>query len=858
MEVRKQKVAKKLLHYIPAVRGSHPLSLGDEYRLHRQKFFLEHSGITDTPTRRFQPLQIDDKSFNLKYVFGESALFNPRQSNIRFIGNERVFEHEFKFNKSSNTADELLDLLCLYVQFLYTTTTSERGKYMGDFFYIMKAIRQRENGHRRLIKTKKLMQPIQSYLLLCNQPNLSLYLAREYVTTTQASSLDRWHIVRLLENPRMYQPAMKEMRAIAQVAEGSPPTVPLGVEYRFNLIAEALYRYYSSYAKDTTTDAELIYLIRCLEARHIRHYLRDMLAMVVRRLYEGTAAALSDMVKVELYYEPDVMAMRVEAYQLALRYALALLRGDSVDSCLRMLYTIADMPGRPCGDLYGNTKDAAWALIRLVEAGGDSLATAENILRMLGENMIESPSMRGANEHHVRGRLQEYIATLKSLNPETRMHLADLVKAPEPLIDSAEAMRTLEFMSRNGRDASAFGWIASNFNGLDSEAQSCVIKWITNRLTTNRTRVVKFIASYAGMDPLKCAQFVHVLCRRLWERESDRRYILATALPAITQQKNADSIGVLLVTAAMGPDTPVLSPFGPQSVRDRARATTKLIERVSNAVVASLNVMMPYLFKVVSSLGATDTERTLRIEMLRQGIMPDWRMLQAAISLRTSKQIDYEQIVELIDHVLRIYPVQSTGASGKPWPSEQSALYMTILKGLNLCGLLEPFSLLAAEMLKSPRLNPRTFGALASTWLDAVGHDPNTTSSDIHRVWYMLKEKATAAATANPTYKLNRNHYHAVIEAYVRIGDVSAAWDMVCGEMRGHGFAPDLMTFYTLVAPLASSSTLWPIGKSVVTKFKMHYPDIVDQAVKDASNTLIVKALLRQALRDSTTPVPSI
>ncbi|KAJ2764066.1 hypothetical protein IWQ56_004626 [Coemansia nantahalensis] len=219
-------------------------------------------------------------------------------------------------------------------------------------------------------------------------------------------------------------------------------------------------------------------------------------------------------------------------------------------------------------------------------------------------------------------------------------------------------------------------------------------------------------------------------------------------------------------------------------------------------------------------------------------------MLQAALSLRLGgggAGAGHEQAVELVEHALREYPA----VGGARLAPAASAMYMTILNGLNRGGKGAAFDMLAEYLLKSGQLDTRTFGALVSAWLDAIGRRPGATCTDVQRTWDTLQSHA---ASMTPAYELNRNHYHSAIEAYVRLGDVAAAWNVIRTAMRDAGLAPDLDTFYTLASPLASNTALWAVGKSTVANFNTHYPDVVNAALADKTNTLVVKALLHQAI----------
>ncbi|KAJ2877497.1 hypothetical protein IWW38_006559 [Coemansia aciculifera] len=161
---------------------------------------------------------------------------------------------------------------------------------------------------------------------------------------------------------------------------------------------------------------------------------------------------------------------------------------------------------------------------------------------------------------------------------------------------------------------------------------------------------------------------------------------------------------------------------------------------------------------------------------------------------------------------------------------------------------------LAEYLLDSKQLSNRTFGAVAAVWLDGIGFSEETTRDDVQRVWRTLQDYTGEKGArkhgrpANNVYQLNRNHYNSAIEACVRKGDVDAAWYLLHVEMREGGLMPDLKTFHTLVSPLATSNKLWPIGKSTVAKFNVHYPEIVREALSDGTNTLPVRALLHHTM----------
>ncbi|KAJ1932711.1 hypothetical protein EC988_009364 [Linderina pennispora] len=237
--------------------------------------------------------------------------------------------------------------------------------------------------------------------------------------------------------------------------------------------------------------------------------------------------------------------------------------------------------------------------------------------------------------------------------------------------------------------------------------------------------------------------------------------------------------------------------------------------------------LLSYLFRAALSLQATGAERLLRKEMLRHGLMPDLHTLQAMMSLRLTLRYQLDTAVLIIERVLRDVPMESA------W-----SVYMAMLDGLNRAAMPGAVEDLAIYLLDHADLTLRTFGALASVWLDTTGFNPQASTDDVRRVWNILASQTR--------FTLNRNHYHAVIEACVRKGDVNAAWNIIQVEMRE--VRPDLQTFYTLVSPLAKNSKLWPIGKAAVAKFNAAHPEIVRSAMEDKTNTIKVKALLHFAL----------
>ncbi|PIA13390.1 hypothetical protein COEREDRAFT_83506 [Coemansia reversa NRRL 1564] len=619
------------------------------------------------------------------------------------------------------------------------------------------------------------------------------------------------------------------------------------------MVVHFILNYFYEMRTATMTDYEIFGLIRCAHARLLSNDLKDLLPFVIRRLHDGhMVLPVED--KLELFYTPNVAEMRLDNLQLFTRYALALLRTVNLDACLKFLHTVTSMPAKSCDVVAANTQEVAKAIIKLSEASGDPSKVLTDVLRTLSRNTFEnSISKRDLSElrYHLISDIVNY--TIKPESWKISEALTQLLSTLESSLQPGTAIKIILRLEQ--RDVpKALAWAAMNMHLFNYATKSSVVKWVSNVLAQHRENVAQFFLHYpTEYSAVSAAQFAHVICRQLWEREADRRFVLSKALPPILQSNDMHAIGILLVTAALGPKTPILSPFGPGSNSERMKAVSKLLSRIKGDS-QDLQPLLPYLFKVAGSLEAREAERGLWTEVLRRGIRPDYRMLQVAILMRLSKGYAHKQAFEFIEHTLEENPVVSkNGKAGTKdpkhvLPSDISALYLTILKALNQGGMTNAFEALAKYLIENGDIDDRTFGALASTWLDAVGHSDTATPSDVKQLWDMLKEHVNKSQNTATTYTFNRNHYHSVIEAYVRLGDVEAAWEMILGDMNKAGLAPDLMTFYTLVSPLGNNTKMWAIGKSTVAKFNEHFSEIVKQAIEDKSNTLVVKALLNQAL----------
>ncbi|KAJ1736325.1 hypothetical protein LPJ61_000111 [Coemansia biformis] len=849
--------------YIPDIRGSHPLSLESEYKRRRAEFYRVRDGILGTPTRKYAGMIDACRTDNPKVAFGVVKVYAPHQENVRPKGEDRRYDGEFAFARSGVPYTAYVAHFDLYVRMLHTLPAANRAKYFDDFYYFMKAVRQRPKTHRKILNDTRFKQSLTGYFLLCGQNHLALFAATMLVPKTIPEVLERWTIIRILGVPQMYAPETKQINDIRAVEEGNRPDAGMAfdIEYRYNMLAHAVTSYYNDSPHLGVTDTELICLIRVLEARKLKGCLKNLLPLVINRHVNGAAAEPLDKDRLELAYDSSVFEQHVSELQLGARYALALLHVEDLSFAKRTLATVADMPPRAIPGTKADTCSVARLILNATEADDFPGLLMRKILLILSRNQIEDPT-----QHHdtasIVSALTSAIRTEQvSSSSSTASHaLTELVTMLGQRMQASTAMAIIRQLEKDNT-RKALQWVAMNLQLLDHNAQGESIEWVLEKLRDRRDIVTTFLQRLSKESPLVAAQLAHLLTRRLWDHESDRRFVQTKVFGEILRTGDMPAIGMSLVSAALGPDTRVLSPFGPQSATERSRTVVKLLALTRSSTAPNTEQLMSYLFKVAGSLQARETESLLWREVLRRGIEPTRRMLQAAIPLRLGSCHDHGQVVELIEHAMRKHPVAGdAGPSqqpGTPMSGETSALYMSILNGLNHGGRVAEFEILAEYLLKSGRLDNRTFGALASAWLDATGYRASSTCADVRRVWEALKEHTASGKAAGEgalAHRLNRNHYHSIIEAFVRLGDVGAAWNVIRADMREAGLAPDLMTFYTLTSPLASNTALWAVGKSTVANFNTHYPHIVQSALADKSNTLVVKALLHQVLGKSENP----
>ncbi|KAI8326493.1 hypothetical protein GQ54DRAFT_307487 [Martensiomyces pterosporus] len=877
---RKQNEAEWFAQYIPKDLGSHPLTLEDEYMRRNMEFLREHDGIQSTPTRSYEGVADFGDVVNPKTSFGIVKIFVPfRDTDYKRLWADARYRDEFHFNKPALGHEYYLNHLDLYVKVLYTLPAEKRHVYLRDFFLIIKAIRQRPRIHGKLLDLGRFKLIILEYMLIAGQPNLAMCAAAMLIPKAVPEVLARWPIVRLLGLAPMYTADRMALDEIKTVQEGGKPTDAFSErEYNYNLLSHAILAYYYDRPEITMTDLEIVRLIRCAESRELTGDLMDMLPMIIRRFIEGPVKELPPLDHAELHYELKALEWHVSDMRLVMRYALAFGRNGQMDRVAKILSTVADMPAKHIEGTRGNTRDVARALARLVELGSSTENIVMATLEHFGPTSIEA-SLIPMTYVEYKAKLVEDIAKHLCAGEYDEGHAAaELLKALSVRFTPFVAMAMIHRLCQTS-PVLGLSWMARNIHAFDEAAQKESMQWVAGAFRQDSELLVNFIRWNSKQSAVGTAQFIHFLSRRPWERETERLKVLSRAFREVSQMGDMRAAGVLLVGAALGPEMPAALPFGAQTPSERAKAVAKFAGSIKPDA-DGVRTVMPYLFKVAGSLKARETERILWRELLRRGIEPSWRMLQAALAMRLEQRYGGDQAIEITQHILDRAPISGKieasaaeahgtadegdeassetedflgdkhtgGGALMPSTMDGSALYITMLDGLNRGGLPDAVAELAVHLLDSGQLTNRTFGALASVWLDSVGFSPGSSRDDVQRVWNLLAGYVGEKEQGSAVYRFNQNHYHSAIEACVRKGDVNAAWYIVQVEMRAGGIKPTLKTFYTLISPLAQNSKLWPIGKSAVAKFNSYYPEIVKSAVKDNTNTLKVKALLHYTL----------
>ncbi|KAJ2338713.1 hypothetical protein GGH92_007040, partial [Coemansia sp. RSA 2673] len=304
----KAKEAQAFAQYVPTNRGSHPLSLENEYMSRNIEFLHDHVGIKLTPTRAYYDVVELPDFINKKNAFGVVKIFQAfRNSKSEYLDRstgDTKYMGEFDFAKPKWMPEDYMAHLDLYVRMLYTLPVEKRQPYFRDFFLIIKAIRQRPKMHGRFIELTLFKRYILEYFLVVGQSNLALCVAVDLILKAVPESLSRWTLVRVLGLEHMYNMDVASIKDLSAVREGEKPSRALSDrEYRYNMLAHAILAYYYERPDVHITDLEIVRLIRCIEARELASDLMDMLPIVLRRFAAGATKELPTVDQMELYYE---------------------------------------------------------------------------------------------------------------------------------------------------------------------------------------------------------------------------------------------------------------------------------------------------------------------------------------------------------------------------------------------------------------------------------------------------------------------------------------------------------------------------------------------------------------------------
>ncbi|KAI9501878.1 hypothetical protein GGI25_000242 [Coemansia spiralis] len=887
--MRKKKQQEAFERWIPSKMGTYPLPYEQQYEYARAEFLRMHDGIDRTPTRVYSEVKDYGNITNPKTAFGSVYPFKPvnERSRLREIDNP-IFDKEFHFVKPPRVGSEYyLNHLQLYVDAMRMFQLSDPEKYalyLNDFYLIIKAIRQRPVLHAKLIAGIQYKKLIMAHFLTCGQPYMALGVAVDYIPKSVPDTVDRWLIVKLLSlelmvsSDKEQRQALLDFNELADRRREAEKKVKKPAkknrlddldkrgferEFRLEILTRAIVEYYLDQPTMVLTDWELIRLIACTKERYAKHGLKRLLPLVLKCYYGGDSREFSDTDKVELFYTNKITGKGYASLQVAMQYLEAFIDTGNIEEARNIALTMADMPSNPIKGLLGTSKEIACAICMLFDQHKYAPELLRTTLKELGKPWVES-GMSSGRYSELRLRMAEAIVKYttdrkyKPADAATRM-----LGALTHRLQSLTAMAIIRRFSGIEMNH-AIAWASRNFYGFDAEAKNAVFMWLSEEITKNRALFGNFVKNHTKSDPVTTAQFVYLISRRLWEKEADRRYILGAAQERVLKTDNAKAIGTLLVGVAQGPDTPVLSPFGPQSPTVRSKTVARFIKSIDATKNLNISELLPYLFKVAHTLNSGKADRLLWKEILRHGADIERQILKQSLAMRLGACDRSDRTLELLENAFKSTPVAEESESAQYTLPEDGgegsyttansplALYMAILNGANRAGILNAVELLAEYMLESGKLSSRSFGSLASIWLDAAGFSRESSRVEIQRIWNTLNAyigpDARIEQRRTEEYSFNRNHYHAAIEAYVRQGDVDAAWHVIQIDMRRASLAPNLMTLYTLASPLASNNKLWTIGKATVARFNKHYPNIVKEALKDSSNTLIVQALLRQAL----------
>ncbi|KAJ1947694.1 hypothetical protein GGF37_000278 [Kickxella alabastrina] len=882
----KKRNAEELEKYIPAVRGSHPLPLCEDYARCWSNFLKGNHGILETPTRRYLNIYRANGPINRRTSFGLVKVFKTfREDDYKKDPKEMKFRTEFNFRKMPYSTEEFLALLTLYVRTLYTLPEDKRSDIASDFYFIVKAIRQRPKIHQKLIEMNKFRQLVMSYFLIVGQPFLALYVAVDLVTKSIPGTIDRWAILRLLNIQGLYhgdKEALIHLKNMDPGYKGDHATYDR--EYRLNILSHSILEYYYANPGITITDLELVRLIRCSESRQLVRELMDMLPMVLARFLRGSVRELPAADQTDLFYEKRVHNIHINDMQLVARYALALLQTNNKDMAVKFMVTIASMPSKPLENSSCNTGQLACSFIELAQAVPDNSPILAEVLEQHSSSNIDR-SLNWRSPPEYRAYISEEIVRhMIGGEPGVASALTALLGSNSDRLNMTAAMGIIQPLIRHEKSL-ALEWIGYGYYHLQPPTQSKVDNLLISWMRDSREQFMDQLSAAAERAPRVMVRIASIMSQKMWDFEADRRYLLAGTFIAIQGTKNAYAAGSLLVAAAMGPQAHIKTSgySGQQPLTQRAYTTAQLIKRLECEGL-DMGILLSYMMGAVAVLKSPTAERMIWRELLRHGAEPNLPMKKASLYFCLCERVHIDSAAELVLDVLStirvVKDVDYSSDSGDNLPANRDAaiseliggvssiseifdgdslqvgtsksrmapVYVRILDGLNRAGLYDAVDAMAIYLLDSHE-RIYMFGGIASVWIDSVGYNPNSTSDDIQRAWSTLRRVSDDMVKRwkekrGTRFMLNINNYNSVIEACVRKGDLDTAWYIIHVEMREKKLVPTLFTLYTLISPLAANAKLWPVGKLMVAKFNAHYPDIVQAALGNHSLAQPIRALL--------------
>ncbi|KAJ1905631.1 hypothetical protein LPJ81_001819 [Coemansia sp. IMI 209127] len=892
---RKDVEAKKVEGLLEKYGATFPLSPVDLYGEERKRFLSLHHGIDKTITRCFHRIEDAGDTVNLKHAFGDVAVFRKTlHTGITQRREAKMYPNEFMFVKPKTQTDYYLNHLTLYIHALHMLREADKEKfrsYLDDFFLIIKAIRQRSPIHAKLVDMVEFKKLILGYLLFDRQESLALTLAINLFPNVVPEMLDRWLVTgvmelysfqegdressKILEAHRKTVKEYKEVHNgfdhLSRVKKRRANVIPGPVaikEMRTEALIATIIEYYQSDNTIVMSAWEIIHLIKVIKRRLGSQGLKVVIPFVLKYFYEYTPNMYCAENKTAFFYDWWIWMYKYEGFQLVMYYIKAFVDLKEYQMAYSIAETIETMPPKTIEGLVGNSCDIARALKWLLVEGDKFSTLRDAIFDGFGATYIKKTASHDEwKPKYAKLRLtlaEQIVNFVKASDDQSADAATAMLGSMTRRMQSLTAMaiiRRLDSVNMN----LAVGWITRNFYSFDKEAQKSVFAWLTENLVKNRSGCVRFIGDYSFKDPVTVVRLVHLISRQL-VKEADRRYILDEAQKHIFSTGNPKAIGSLLITASQGPSMSAISSSDPQSPTSCARMVARFIKSIKPTADMDISALVPFLFKVAQLLNSRRMEQLLWKEVLRHGIDVNQQILKLSLKTRLGLGDRNEDTLELLHYALRLKSdFEESGQEEQPQlageadndqfgSSSLAALYMTILNGANHAGALDAVELLATFMLESGKLSNRSFGSLASIWLDSAGFSARSSRDEVKRVWNIIGlhvGKEAATAHGREEYYLNRNHYHSVMEALIRQGDLEGAWNVLQAEMRKALIRPDLNTFYTLISPLASNSQLWSIGKTMVQRFAKNHPEIVREALHDRSNTPIVQAMLRMSLKEA-------